>query len=318
LFFFLIYHSEPFVDRQFLIMKTINEERHIFRCIEQRNGETIETFVKRLRCQAEKCDFDKSEVEQRLKDQIIDKCSNENLRKIALQVEMNSEGLISTGTILEAQNGAEMSKASTGHECTRCGFKDHDSSAPKCPAKRGHGCELCGKYGHYARMCFKGKVQEGSEKKRPRLESAGEWKRVVKKRSASLPENELKNPEKNAEKSAEKKRVRFNVQEVPSKLRQQPTANNLPTPSNSKPVTQSTQMKKEVAKFFETKTKHKTSDNGVIHIETIEVTPTDVGNETVNSAPPQAYFAIEKRFECFLIEVLLENEMKIQMISGED
>lgn len=162
-------------------MKTIDEERYIFRCIEQRTSESIESFVSRLQNQIVKCAYQESELDERLKEQIIKKCSNKKLQEISFQLKLNLKDLISTAKVLEAEKVGESSKMSTKPECSRCGFTDHIGSDQSCPAKRGHACELCGHFGHYARMCKKSK-----NSKRPNNVDKRGWK--IPKLSEKLPE----------------------------------------------------------------------------------------------------------------------------------
>ena len=58
-------------------------ERHVFRSTEQRESETIEQYVTRLRQKAETCDF--NDMEQQIRDQVIEKCSSNILRKKFLE-----------------------------------------------------------------------------------------------------------------------------------------------------------------------------------------------------------------------------------------
>lgn len=128
--------------------------------------------------QISKCNFKENEIQQRLKEQIIEKCYSEKLRKIALEVEFDVKGLMKAAKVLEA--------AGDGSECTRCGFTGHDESDPLCPAKRSQACERCGQYRHFARMCGKHKTSkrlqsetsENRDAKISKLESAIDVKAV--------------------------------------------------------------------------------------------------------------------------------------------
>lgn len=129
--------------------KTIAEERHIFRCIEQSPHQSMETFVNQLKQQVTKCGFRENEIQDRLKEQIIEKCFNPQLREIALKMEITVDQLITTGTILEKEK-----ESGSQNKCRRCGFSDHKESDPNCPAKRKKVfCSNCDKFGHYKRMC---------------------------------------------------------------------------------------------------------------------------------------------------------------------
>lgn len=254
-------------------MKTVDEERYIFRCIEQRNTEPIASFVERLQFQIEKCTFSVDEVQQRLKEQIIEKCSNKKLRQISFQIEMNIEKLIAIATILEGKSD------STSQECIRCGFKDHNASDLNCPARRGHGCELCGKYGHYARMCFQSKSK--LEERKSRLERPS-LKRTLSSASEELGEK----GKKVCEESVEIPRPA-----TQNRVQKESALNDLPSPSTSCASTQIPRFQKGTA---DTNIKHKRADNGVIHIDTCEV-KNKTENKSANSAPKQACFDIDQR-----------------------
>ena len=58
-------------------------ERHVFRNATQRDDETIEQFITRLRQKVETCEFTK--VEEHIRDQIIKKCSSNVLRQKFLE-----------------------------------------------------------------------------------------------------------------------------------------------------------------------------------------------------------------------------------------
>ena len=58
-------------------------ESHVFRNTSQRDDETSEQFIARLRQKAETCEFTK--VEEHIRDQIIEKCSSNVLRQKFLE-----------------------------------------------------------------------------------------------------------------------------------------------------------------------------------------------------------------------------------------
>jgi hypothetical protein len=127
--------------------RTIAKERYIFRSIKQSLNESIEAFVNRLKNQITKCEFRADEVDDRLKEQIIEKCLSSKLRKIAFNMEMSVENLVATGTILEKESDGK-------HGCTRCGYNDHSENDSNCPARRTSVlCSNCGNFGHFKRMC---------------------------------------------------------------------------------------------------------------------------------------------------------------------
>lgn len=144
-------------------MNTWHFERFQFRQIRQEHNESIDVFVTRLRDQARKCSF--FNVDEHIKNQIIEKCAIEELRQRVFENEMSLNELINMGKTLERaqmNNRIEPSRNFTRtpfirtesrNQCCRCGFNNHDQSYRKCPAKAGT-CNLCKKPGHFARMCF--------------------------------------------------------------------------------------------------------------------------------------------------------------------
>lgn len=61
-------------------------ERSIFRRTVQLPNEPIEQYITRLRCRAETCDFgNRNAIDIQLRDQVVDKCLNHNLRRKLLE-----------------------------------------------------------------------------------------------------------------------------------------------------------------------------------------------------------------------------------------
>jgi hypothetical protein len=159
-------------------MKTLQFERYLFRQLKQEQGESIERFYARLCENIKRCEYSAEEEDNRLKEQIIDKCLSVKLREIALQVNLTLEDLVFTGTTVESDDKARRNDSrpffnrSFSHrderrECSRCGFLDHMSSDLKCPALKTR-CNACHKMGHYEKMCWE--VKYGAMK-RTRSES---------------------------------------------------------------------------------------------------------------------------------------------------
>lgn len=158
--------------------KNSTYERHMFRALKQEKGEKIGIFAMRLRVQAEKCEFGES-LEENIKDQIIEKCLSNKLRRELLKLgDASLDKVLKAAKISEAID--EQSKtfdhddvdkiglndninkidskpnfkpnAYNQIECSRCGFTGHRSTDDKCPA-RGKTCNKCNGRDHFSRKC---------------------------------------------------------------------------------------------------------------------------------------------------------------------
>ncbi|XP_063634881.1 uncharacterized protein K02A2.6-like [Cydia splendana] len=165
-------------------------ERHMFRLIKQEDKEKFESFLVRLRKQAEKCSFDKKD--DHLIDQITEKCNSAELRKKILTIgdSITLEKIVTEANTLEVVNdqleiydkkqgssekkeenqevnaiynrnkkdGAYRTKKEETHRrnntipCGRCGKKNHQTDYKECPALD-KTCFGCGKMGHFRQYC---------------------------------------------------------------------------------------------------------------------------------------------------------------------
>lgn len=190
------------LQKFFAPKRNLSYERHVFRKMKQEKVERIDSFVMRLRVQAERCEFDMTQDEN-IKDQITSGCYSDSLRrKILERGDDNLDAIMKLARILEAvsEQQKEFSQISkdenkentettevckigfnkrtfsgdrknfngpnSGMECARCGWKGHRASDEKCPAK-GKTCTKCGKLNHFARKCRTRNVEEakGNEQK---------------------------------------------------------------------------------------------------------------------------------------------------------
>ena len=71
------------LDNYFTPKVNVPFERHVFRQMQQMEGETIDQFVCRLRQKAISCDF--ANVDEAIRDQIIEKCKDSRLRRKFLE-----------------------------------------------------------------------------------------------------------------------------------------------------------------------------------------------------------------------------------------
>lgn len=200
------------LDKFFEPKRNTSFERHIFRQMKQKKNERIDTFVMRLREQAERCDFNEQE-EESIKDQVTGGCSSNLLRrKILERGERTLDEILSQARILEVvekqqksfegrdedvpktetidtkeNNSSEVCKIGTGQkftwrnreqtnrnsECGRCGRNGHQASDIKCPA-RGKECAKCGGKDHFARRCFSRITKPNNSFKRKAIDRSNE------------------------------------------------------------------------------------------------------------------------------------------------
>lgn len=200
---FVPFQRDPYTEmvatlqKFFAPKRNLSYERHVFRKMKQEKSERIDSFVMRLRTQAERCEFDTSQDEN-IKDQITCGCYSDSLRrKILERGDINLDAIMKIARIAEAvveqqkefSNGSKndnkensemtevckignrpivgnrnnFNKAHGSMECARCGWKGHRANDEKCPAK-GKSCTKCGKSNHFARKCRTRNAQDQDSK----------------------------------------------------------------------------------------------------------------------------------------------------------
>ena len=153
-------------------------ESYIFRKIIQREGESFQSFIQRLECQVNRCEF--TDRDRQLKDQVVLGCLSENLRKVALREDPNLQRLCELGKTEEfavsrshniasnensdqsafktfRRGNSQSSRPQRNDQvkrCHWCGSTDIHGKT-NCPA-RDKQCNSCNEYGHFARVCRSG------------------------------------------------------------------------------------------------------------------------------------------------------------------
>ncbi|XP_048729723.2 uncharacterized protein K02A2.6-like [Ostrea edulis] len=170
------------LDTYFTPQANIPYERSVFRSMAQMPNETIEQYITKLRQKSETCDFGNREaVDERIRDQIIDKCLNHNLRRKLLEKgrnlnltqlrevakamedsERQAKSIETQGQSVKSdinkvnyskdKFGAKTVRSSKSQICYSCGLEGHIRTDPKCPA-RGKKCRKCKQVGHFERQC---------------------------------------------------------------------------------------------------------------------------------------------------------------------
>ena len=174
------------LDAYFLPKVNETYERHVFRQLVQREDETVDQFVTRLRQQAARCAFGDKQDEM-IRDQVVDKLPAHSRRLKQKLLERTDLTLTILQEVARAHEAAEIQvkkmdnsetvnamkgrrrpppspgKASGSawsrptssakeKACFRCGRSGHLAKDPKCPA-RGKTCSKCQKPGHFAAVC---------------------------------------------------------------------------------------------------------------------------------------------------------------------
>ncbi|XP_035901959.1 uncharacterized protein K02A2.6 isoform X2 [Anopheles stephensi] len=179
------------LDKFFLPKQNPTYERHLFRQVKQKSGESFDSFIMRLRVQAERCNFGEK-LEEHVKDQVIENCQSAALRREFLrQGDASLDKIVSVAKIFETVAHQEKSFAGSKEhvdlvhsieepqhgkkrkipepkqqECHRCGYSGHLARENKCPAK-GKICNKCGGRDHFAKKC-RTKQSENYPRKFPR------------------------------------------------------------------------------------------------------------------------------------------------------
>ena len=188
------------LDAHFLPQKNIAFERHLFRQLEQGASETVDQYVCRLREKASTCEF--SNVDESIRDQLIDKCRDARLRRKFLektgdaatlkslqetarafeavnqQMKQMHLSADSVNRVGENENGESdvnavgrkqkfsrnrSQKPKQGRRCYRCGKHGHVASDTGCPAL-GKDCRKCGEKDHFESCCRSRTVNNNYQK----------------------------------------------------------------------------------------------------------------------------------------------------------
>ena len=129
----------------FTPMTNTSYSRHIFRQEKQKDGETVAQFATRLRTLAKTSfiDFSADNINDFIRDQIIDACKSRRLRtKLLAQRELNLKSTLEIAQAMEAseRQATEMAKErSTGDDKAYAIKKGNNSKASQLLQQRGHG-----------------------------------------------------------------------------------------------------------------------------------------------------------------------------------
>lgn len=151
--------TNKLLESHFTPKTNVPFERHAFRQLSQSSDETIDQFYCRLRSKTVSCEFEN--VDEAIRDQLIDKCYSNQLRRKLLEKEkLTLENALETARALEAVNhrikemegGNVKAIRERKKQCFSCGHEGHFARDYRCPA-RNQRCANCGRIGHFKAMC---------------------------------------------------------------------------------------------------------------------------------------------------------------------
>ncbi|XP_058816725.1 uncharacterized protein K02A2.6-like [Topomyia yanbarensis] len=145
----------------------------------QKEGESVTHFARRLRHQANLCEYGDA-LNMRITEQIFDGSCSNTLREAILKKRLvDLANIIEEGRVLETINSnqqeavgedsASVNKVrsemkSAAHRCFRCGSSGHYANDKKCPARK-KTCDKCGLIGHFKKLCKTKKPAVDKKKK---------------------------------------------------------------------------------------------------------------------------------------------------------
>ena len=180
--------AEKALNDYFIPKVNSTYQNHVFRSMEQHDGETVAQFVTRLRRVVKDCDYGQ-QAENQIRDQVVQRCKSHDLRRKLLEKgeKLTLELLLSTAAnhervqsqlqsmesgkndvnaVREKQpdKAKESTSGTTKHACYRCGNVGHFGRDPECPAK-GKTCHKCGGADHFGAQC---QTKKGAKPPKPR------------------------------------------------------------------------------------------------------------------------------------------------------
>ncbi|CAB3986536.1 Uncharacterized protein K02A2.6 [Paramuricea clavata] len=171
------------LDEYFQPQKNVIYERYVFKQTHPTPGESVDSYITRLRTLAETCEFESAENE--IRDQFVMTCSSHGFHtKLLRETDLTLAKLITMARVKELaekqalnisghnswnnvnrvkDEGNDEAKDKVRHakyvpephkqnKCRNCGNEFKQGHKEVCPAK-GKTCRACGKLNHFARVC---------------------------------------------------------------------------------------------------------------------------------------------------------------------
>ena len=166
-------------DQYFVPKRNTIHERTLFYQRSQQPGESVEAFVRNLRELAAHCRFE--EENEHIRDRLISGMLDKDMsQKLQLeQDDLSLEKAVDSARhceLVKSQNESKVNFVTKGNQkrqqrydkrqkapdrrqptggiCGQCGYTHRSPGPDACPAKSKQ-CNLCGKYGHFRKMCRK-------------------------------------------------------------------------------------------------------------------------------------------------------------------
>ena len=181
--------AEKALNDYFIPKVNSTYQNHVFRSMEQHDGETVAQFLTRLRQVVKDCDYGE-QAENQIRDQLVQRCKSHELRRKLLekgeklflelllstaanhervqsQLESMENGKNGVNAVREKQqvNTKESTSESMKHACYRCGNVGHFGRDHECPA-RGKTCHKCGGKDHFGSQCKTTKTAKPPQRRR--------------------------------------------------------------------------------------------------------------------------------------------------------
>lgn len=164
------------------MVKTLDYYIYLFDLIEQCENESFDSFLKRLKLYAIKCQFPNADEE--VKRRIIAKCRSDALRHHFFDNQLTLDQVILTGRnfekaecqrpVLKPPKPAKEKLQPVEDHCARCGSKDHRYLSDSCRAFNNR-CSFCNNLGHLPDFCFlKRRIQKDGHQSESQSSTASE------------------------------------------------------------------------------------------------------------------------------------------------
>ena len=141
--------AEKALNDYFIPKVNSTYQNHVFRSMEQHDGETVAQFVTRLRRVVKDCDYGE-QAENQIRDQVVQRCKSHDLRRKLLEKgeKLTLELLLSTAANHERVQSQLQSMESGKNDVNAVREKQPDKTKESTSGTTKHACYRCGNVGH--------------------------------------------------------------------------------------------------------------------------------------------------------------------------